>query len=147
MGAVAHCYSEPSPSTLRSRGRQKLQAKPCRCERGRRARGRFMNAVCSPGKRDAQHPQRAERKNKLGENTASQSHPAASTAEILLRSIKGLPFPSPTCKVWGKKGESRSVQKMKRTTAFTTEEQGPEMLWGAGWEQGSPGALKGVGRQ
>ena len=67
-------------------------------------------------------------------------------SEIRLRSFKGFPFPSPACKVWGKKGESWRIQKRERMTAFT-KEQGPEMLWGAGWDQGSPGASKEVNRQ
>lgn len=103
-----------------------------------------MNAVCSPGARDARHLHAAERENKLGENTRSQSHPAANTgglSERVLSSFKGLPFPSSTCKIRGKKGERWKIQKIKRMIAFMKEEQGPEMLWGAGWDQGNPGAV------
>lgn len=66
---------------------------------------------------------------------------------MLPSSFKGLPFPSPTWKFWGKKGESWRKQKMKKIIAFTKEEQGPEMLWGAGWDQGSPAASNRIDRQ
>lgn len=36
---------------------------------------------------------------------------------------------------------------MKKIIAFTKEEQGPEMLWGAGWDQGSPAASNRIDRQ